>query len=88
MKNSSLLLHNSIHSKYLKINNLKHYSKKFEKVFKEVKSNIKNSQKTLNVLNHKYKFNFKLKDLKRFKKFKKIAIIGMGGSRSKPHMIF
>ena len=27
-----------------------------------------------------FKFNFKIQDLKNFKKFKKIVVIGMGGS--------
>ena len=32
------------------------------------------------MLNDEFKFNFKIKDLGKFKKYKKIAIIGMGGS--------
>ena len=35
---------------------------------------------TLNILSKKFKLNFELNDLKKFKKFKNIAIIGMGGS--------
>ena len=35
---------------------------------------------TLSVLSKKFKFNFQIKDLKKFKKFKTLAIIGMGGS--------
>ena len=34
----------------------------------------------LNVFDPKFKFNFKFEDLKKFKKYKTIAIIGMGGS--------
>ena len=37
-------------------------------------------KKTLNVLSKKFKFNFHIKDLEKFKKFKSMAIIGMGGS--------
>ena len=55
-------------------------NQKFEKVFGEVKNDIKNSGKTLNVLDNNLHFNFKTKDLKKFKKYKDIAIIGMGGS--------
>lgn len=55
-------------------------NQKFEKVFGEVKNDIKNSGKTLNVLGNNLHFNFKTKDLKKFKKYKDIAIIGMGGS--------
>ena len=34
----------------------------------------------MHVLNSKFKFNFKINELKKFRKFKTIAIIGMGGS--------
>ena len=34
----------------------------------------------MNVLSKNFKFNFSTKDLNKFKKFKKIAIVGMGGS--------
>lgn len=47
---------------------------------KEIVASINDSEKTLNILNKNYKFNFDFNDLKRFKKFKKIAIVGMGGS--------
>ncbi len=47
---------------------------------KEIIASINDSEKTLNILNKNYKFNFDFNDLKRFKKFKKIAIVGMGGS--------
>jgi glucose-6-phosphate isomerase len=59
---------------------IKSLSKKFEKVFTEIKNEIANENKTLNVLNKKFNFNFKTKDLQKFKNFKTIAIIGMGGS--------
>tara|TARA_B100001059_G_C17671967_1_gene495004 strand:- start:336 stop:641 length:306 start_codon:yes stop_codon:yes gene_type:complete len=67
------------------INNLKdrqpkHLSEKFEKIFLEIKKDIKNNKKTLNILDDKFKLNFKTNDLKKFKKFKTIVIIGMGGS--------
>ena len=52
----------------------------FEKIFREISFDIKREDKTLNMLNDNYKFNFLKKDLKKFRKFKKIVIIGMGGS--------
>ena len=64
----------------LKFNNEKKYLKKFHKIFLEMTDEIKLSNKTLNVLNYEYKFNFINKKLSKFKKFKSIAIIGMGGS--------
>jgi len=45
-----------------------------------INKDISNSSKTLNILDTKFKFNFNLKDLRRFKKFNTVAIIGMGGS--------
>ena len=65
---------NSIYNK-----NKKKLSLKFEKIFSEIKKDLANNG-TLSVLNKKYKFNFDFKDLKKFKKFRSIAIIGMGGS--------
>ena len=64
-----------------KKNNLKsNLFKKYTKILSIIKEDIKNKNKTLNVLDNKFEFNFKINDLKKFKKFKKIVIIGMGGS--------
>ena len=41
---------------------------------------INSDSKTLNILNNNFTFNFNERDLKRFKSFKLISIIGMGGS--------
>ena len=53
---------------------------KFEKIFFKIKRNLHNQRKIYNVLSKKYKFNFNLKDLKKFEKYNSIVIIGMGGS--------
>ena len=59
----------------------KNFSLKFKKVFDEVAKDINfQKKKTIGILSKDYKFNFKTKELKRFKKFKTIALIGMGGS--------
>jgi len=76
----NLVLINKTQNHNFKKNLIKSLSKKFEKVFIEIKNEISNENKTLNVLNKKFNFNFKTKDLQKFKKFKIIAIIGMGGS--------
>ncbi|MAC44820.1 MAG: hypothetical protein CMJ00_01465 [Pelagibacteraceae bacterium] len=55
-------------------------AKKFEKVIKQISQEIDKSSKTLNVLSKKFKFNFDLKDLQKYKKYNTIALIGMGGS--------
>ena len=59
---------------------LKKFSNKFEKELKKINSNIKNPSNFFYLLNRDYNFNFDIKDLKKFKKFNTIAIIGMGGS--------
>ena len=59
---------------------VKMLSKQFDKIFLEIKSDINNKKKTLNFLSKDYKFNFKVEDLRQFKKFKSVALIGMGGS--------
>lgn len=55
-------------------------TKSFENIFYEIKKDVLNETKTLNVLSKKFKFNFNLTKLNRFKKFKTLAVIGMGGS--------
>ena len=54
--------------------------KNFNKIFDEVITDINTSGRTLNILNSNFKLNIDTKDLKKFKKFKDIALIGMGGS--------
>ncbi len=80
MTNTNLFLKTNIQSHHLQSDLLKRLSKKFDKIFLEIKKDIKNNKKTLNVLNKNFKFNFKISDFKKFKKFKTIALIGMGGS--------
>ncbi len=80
MINTKLFLKDYIELKDLEIRKRKELSRKFDKILSEVKNEIEKNNKTLNILNKKYKLDFKIKDLEKFKKFKKIAIIGMGGS--------
>tara|TARA_X000000950_G_scaffold78923_1_gene99263 strand:- start:6138 stop:7337 length:1200 start_codon:yes stop_codon:yes gene_type:complete len=75
-----LYLKNHIKSKYFKDKSFKSLSKKFDRIFSEIKLDIKNDKKTLNVLDNNLKFNFKIQELTRFKKFKTIVLVGMGGS--------
>jgi glucose-6-phosphate isomerase len=71
---------NNIQEKYLSKNSLQKSSKLFSKVFKDIVKDINNSQKTLSVLDKNFMFNFEKKNLRQFKKFKTIALIGIGGS--------
>ena len=80
MKKKNLLTKNNIQKKYLNNIFLKKYNDEYKKIISEINLEINDPKKTLNVLDNNYKFNFKIKDIQRFKSFKNIAIIGMGGS--------
>jgi glucose-6-phosphate isomerase len=77
---NNLLIKNNIQSKYLKKKQIVKFSKKYNELLINIKEDIENSSKTLNVLSKNFRFTFKIKDLKKFKKYQTIAIIGMGGS--------
>ena len=78
IKNLNII--NNIQKDYLNESFLGKFNQKFKKIEKKIFENINSENQTLNVLNKKYKFNFKKSELKKFSKFKTIAIIGMGGS--------
>ena len=80
MIKKDLLTVNNIQNKHLKKNFLRKYSKEYKKIISGISSEIKNNNKTLNILSKNFNFNFKINDLNNFKKFKTIALIGMGGS--------
>ena len=52
----------------------------FYKILEETKDTIDNPHSIYNVLSDNFEFNFKISDLKKFKAYSTIAIIGMGGS--------
>ena len=54
--------------------------KKFNKIFFNLKNELSNKKNLINVLDSKFSLNFKFLELQKYKKYKKIAIIGMGGS--------
>ena len=80
MNKKNILIKNNIQSYNLNNKLLKKFSKNFQKIIIDINNDIKNTKKTLNVLDEKFKMNFKLKNLSKFKNFKTIAVIGMGGS--------
>ena len=80
MKNINLNFKNNLQSNNNKTFNFKKLSRYYEKIFSDLRHELNNNKKTIKVLNNKFEFNFKLSDLKKFKKFQTIAIIGMGGS--------
>ena len=74
------MINNSLDFKLKKNRFSKKISKNFSKIFLNSKKELLDKKKTLNVLNKKFVLNFKLSELKNFRKFKTIALIGMGGS--------
>ncbi len=58
----------------------KKFLKKYSNVVQELYLDINNDKKLLNILSKDYRFNFNFNDLKNFKKYNTIAVIGMGGS--------
>ena len=80
MKTNNLILNNYIPKEVLDKKVEKNFSKKIEQVLEKIKIEIKDTNKTLNVLNKTFNFSFKFKNLEKFKKFKTITLIGMGGS--------
>ena len=80
MSNQNFFLRDQLKAKELRPNSQKKFSRKFDKIFLEIQKDVKDIKKTLNVLDKRFKFSFKVNDLKKFQNFKKVAIIGMGGS--------
>ena len=79
MKQENLIFKNNLKS-IKKKNLFIKKSKDFSKILSLFNNELKNKEKTINVLDEDFQFNFKFPQLKKFLKFKKIAIIGMGGS--------
>ncbi len=80
MKKNKLYLKNYISKNNFGQINLNKQNRKISNIISGLNKDLNNSRKTINVLSKNFKFNFQVKDLSRFKKFKKIALIGMGGS--------
>ncbi len=76
MKDNNIEFKNNFSKKNKTVNT----SKNFSNLLNKLKSDIRSKKKTLNIINNNYNLNLKISELKKFKKFKKIAIIGMGGS--------
>ena len=88
MIKKNIITNNYIQDKYLSKKLKKKLSSDYNKIFKNIKKDINNKDNIFNILNNNYKFNFSLKDLKYFLKFKTIIIIGMGGSILGSNAIF
>ncbi len=80
MKNKKIIYKNNIQKKYLDSRINKTLNKKYPDILKNIFSNLKTNKNTFYLFSKNFKLNFKLQDLNKFKKFKTVVIIGMGGS--------
>ena len=64
MTHKNLFLKSNITYSNIRGKMMKNLSKKFDQIFLEIKADIKNTKKTLNVLDDNFKFSFQIKDLK------------------------
>tara|TARA_B100000161_G_scaffold264006_1_gene236395 strand:- start:151 stop:1314 length:1164 start_codon:yes stop_codon:yes gene_type:complete len=62
------------------VTNYNNISSKFEKLFKEIRNNLKYKKNNFHILSKNFEINFSNKDLKKMSNFKSLAILGMGGS--------
>ena len=80
MKNKKIIYKNNIQKKYLNLKFNKKLNKKYSDILDNIVINLDTTKNTFHSLSNKFRFNFKTKDLYKFKKFKTVVIIGMGGS--------
>ena len=80
MKNNKFIFKNNIYQKYLNKKLLNKFNKKYSKIEKEVSALIDEPENVYNILSENFRLSFKIRDLEKFKKYRNIAIIGMGGS--------
>ena len=79
-KNKKIIYKNFIQKEFFNSKNNKKINKKFFDILNSITFNLDSSKSVISSLSNKFKFNFRIKDLNRFKKFNTVVIIGMGGS--------
>ena len=80
MKNQKIIYKNNIQKKHLKLSLNKKLNKKYSDVLKNIITNLDTNKDVFHSLSNEFEFNFKKKDLHKFKKFQTVVVIGMGGS--------
>ena len=75
-----MISNNNIGKNFLSLKKSKTLSTDFKNIFLEILKDINNKNKTLHILNKSFSLYLDEKNLRKFKKFKNVAIIGMGGS--------
>ena len=79
-KNKKIIYKNFIQKEFFNSKNNKKINKKFFDILNSITFNLDSSKSVISSLSNKFKFNFRIKDLNRFKKFNTVVVIGMGGS--------
>ena len=80
MKNNQIIYKNFIQKKYLSKKLQTKLNKNFLKVYNNIFENLDKTHNPLFTFSDKFNFNFKKEDFSIQKKYKKIVVIGMGGS--------
>ena len=84
----NLSITNNIKKNYFKSNLYSRDKIRLKKIIKYIYNNIDNKKDTFHILSKKFILNFNEQNFKKFKKFKLIIIIGMGGSILGSHAIY
>ena len=79
-KKQNFSIENNINKKYYKNNLFLRDKVKLNKVVRNICNNLDNKKDTFHILSKKFILNFDKSDLTKFKKYKLIVVIGMGGS--------
>ncbi len=79
-KSSKITYKNYIKKEFFNFKNNKKIKEKISSILNGITFNLDSSKNVFNSFSNKFKFNFKTKDLSKFKKFNTVVIIGMGGS--------
>ena len=77
-KKKKIIYKNFIQKEFLNSKNNKKENKKFFDILNNITLNLDSPKSVFNSLRVKY--NYKIKNLDKFKKFNTVVIIGMGGS--------
>jgi len=81
VKNSNKIIYrNFIQKKYLKLEKNNKIKKNCSTIIDDIIKNLDTNKNNFHSLSKNFKLNFRLKDLKKFRKFDTVVVIGMGGS--------
>ena len=80
MKNKKIIYKNLIQKDHLNFKLSKNLQIRYNKILSNINKHQDNEKDVFHTLSSKFKINFKIKDLKKFKRYKRFVLIGMGGS--------